>query len=77
MVYNIKNKIALYRSIKKYSQQKLADKAHITRPYLSDIENCKKKPSCDVALRIARALETPVEEIFFDCNVHYSLPKEV
>lgn len=71
-VYTIKNKVALYRNRKNYSQQKLADEANITRPYLSYIENNKKKPSCDVALRIAQALGVSVEEIFFNNTVNHS-----
>ncbi|WP_242950724.1 helix-turn-helix transcriptional regulator [Clostridium grantii] len=71
-MYTIENNIALYRTSKSYSQQILANKARITRPYLSNIENGKKKPSCDVALRIAKALEVSVEELFFNKAVHYS-----
>ncbi|BDR81064.1 helix-turn-helix transcriptional regulator [Clostridium tetani] len=67
------NKIAFYRSIKKYSQQKLAKEVGITRPYLSDIENCKKKPSCHIALKIAKVLDVSVEEIFFNKSVNYSI----
>ena len=58
------NKIAEIRQMKKLSQDKLAQKANITRPYLSDLENNKKKPSYEVANRIAKALEKPMEEIF-------------
>ncbi len=70
------NKIAEIRQMKKLSQDKLAQKANITRPYLSDLENNKKKPSYEVANRIAKALEKPMEEIFFDDNVNYNIQNQ-
>ncbi|MEQ8235280.1 MAG: helix-turn-helix domain-containing protein [Syntrophomonadaceae bacterium] len=48
----------------------LAHHIGISRPYLSDIENCKRQLSGQVMLKIARYLEVPVEEIFFADNVH-------
>lgn len=52
------------------TQEWLAKEAGITRPYLSEIENGKVNPGTDVALKIARALETTVESLFFDHSVH-------
>ena len=70
------NKIAEIRQMKKLSQDKFAQKTNITRPYLSDLENNKKKPSYEVANCIAKALEKPMEEIFFDDNVNYNIQNQ-
>lgn len=62
----IGNKIAEYRQKVGMSQQELADKAKITRPYLSLIENGKQEViGSDVMFRIADALNVPYYEIFF------------
>lgn len=60
----MENKIAVYRNSKKISQAELAKKVGISRPYLSNIENSKKEPSCNIALKIAIALNKKVEDIF-------------
>lgn len=72
---SLKNNIAAIRKEKKMTQQRLADKLGIKRPYLSDIENCKYQPGGALMLNIARELNTAVEEIFFTDNVQYSLRK--
>ena len=47
------------------TQQQLCDQAGIcSKGHLSDIENLKKEPKVFAAKRIARALETTVEELF-------------
>lgn len=66
------NKITEYRTKKNMTQDALAEKANITRPYLSDLENNKKKPSFEVADRIAKALGEPVDAIFFGESVNHS-----
>ncbi|MDR4983547.1 helix-turn-helix transcriptional regulator [Bacillus cereus] len=48
------------------SQEILAKKVGITRQYLSEIENRKKQPSVIIAVKIAKALNTRVEDIFFE-----------
>ncbi|PER23524.1 helix-turn-helix transcriptional regulator [Bacillus cereus] len=48
------------------SQVILAKKVGITRQYLSEIENRKKQPSVIIAVKIAKALNTKVEDIFFE-----------
>ena len=61
----MKNKIAEYRKKIGMSQQELADKAKIARPYLSYIENGKQEViGSDVMFRIADALNVPYHEIF-------------
>lgn len=61
----MRNKIAEYRHKVGMTQQELADKAHITRTYLSFLETQKQKVvGSDVMFRIADALNVPYYEIF-------------
>ncbi len=46
-----------------YSQEKLANIAEIDRTYLPDVENGKRNVSLLVASKIAKALDTPIEEL--------------
>ena len=46
------------------SQDMLAKKAKVSRPYLSNVENLKAQPSVGAAIRIAKALNKRVEDIF-------------
>ncbi|MDR7073335.1 helix-turn-helix domain-containing protein [Fictibacillus barbaricus] len=45
------------------SLTKLADKAGISKGYLSSIENHKTNPSAQTIQKIAKALEVPVEQL--------------
>jgi putative transcriptional regulator len=46
------------------TQQELADKVGVTRQTINAIELGKYSPSLEVAFRIARAFEVPLEEVF-------------
>ena len=46
------------------SQQGLADVLGVSRQTIIAIERCKYAPSLDLALKIARHFNKPVEEIF-------------
>lgn len=46
------------------SQEQLARQARIGHSTISEIEAGKHNPTVDVALKIARALEKTVEELF-------------
>lgn len=48
------------------TQAELAKKLKISVSYLSALENERKPVNVSLAIRIARALKTTVEEIFFD-----------
>lgn len=52
------------------SHELLAQKAGISRPAVSHIENGKRRPSLMVALKIARALEVELSKA-----LHESIPK--
>ncbi len=67
----INNRVREIRKEQGITQAALAKKVGITRPYLSDIENCKRQVSGEVMLKIARNLQMKVEEIFFAGDVHH------
>lgn len=46
------------------TQQELADKVGVTRQTIIAIENAKYSPSLELAFRIARAFNVPLEEVF-------------
>jgi putative transcriptional regulator len=51
------------------TQQELADKTGVTRQTIVAIENGKYSPTLELAFRIARIFNTPLEEVFsFDPN---------
>jgi len=47
------------------TQQQLAEKVHVTRQTIVAIEKGKYAPSLELAFRIARAFDVPLEEVFF------------
>lgn len=61
----MENKINKVINRKKMSQSELAQKVGIKREYLNRIINNHISPSVYLAIRIARALKIPVEELFF------------
>jgi putative transcriptional regulator len=46
------------------TQQELADKVRVTRQTIIAIESAKYSPSLELAFRIARAFNVPLEEVF-------------
>lgn len=46
------------------TQQQLADKTGVTRQTIVAIENGKYSPTLELAFRIARVFDTPLEEVF-------------
>lgn len=47
------------------TQQQLADKVGVTRQTIVALEKGNYSPSLELAFRIARAFELPLEEVFF------------
>ncbi len=47
------------------TQQQLAEQVHVTRQTIVAIEKGKYSPSLELAFRIARAFDVPLEEVFF------------
>lgn len=58
------NKVRECRKNKGWSQEDLALRAKVSQPTISDIERERYVPRVDVALLIARALQSTVEELF-------------
>lgn len=59
------NRVAEIRKERGLSQQELAEKANVSRPYLSIIEtNQNKTVSNSIMFRIAKALGVGIETIF-------------
>ena len=58
------NKIRVYRSINKISQQDLALKLSVSRQTINAIENDKYSPSLELALNMAQLFECKVEDLF-------------
>ncbi|MEB6179477.1 hypothetical protein IGI71_001583 [Enterococcus sp. DIV1279b] len=69
------NSIRIMRMSKGLTQTELADKANISRPYLAGIEKGENNPSAQIALAIAKALNTTVESIFL-LDMSYKNDKE-
>lgn len=60
----MKNKIRELRRELEWRQEDLARKAGVTRQTINAIENDKYNPTLVLAMRLARLLKTPVEELF-------------
>lgn len=60
----MKNNIRLLRKARGLRQEDMARLLGVTRQTIIAIENEKYNPTLDLAMRIARLLERPVEEIF-------------
>lgn len=60
----MKNNIRKLRRERGLRQEDLAQILGVTRQTIIAIENDKYNPTLELAMKIARFLETPVEEIF-------------
>jgi len=60
----MKNRIRVLRAELRLSQKVLAEKTGVSRHAIMAIENQKHDPSITLASRIARALKTPLGEVF-------------
>jgi putative transcriptional regulator len=58
------NKIKVFRAMHNWTQETLAVKVGVTRKTINTIENGKFIPSTYLALKIARAFNVSVEDIF-------------
>jgi len=60
----MRNKIKVYRAMHDMTQEELAELLRVTRRTVNSIERGKYNPSIEVAFRIAKLFDVPVEEIF-------------
>lgn len=58
------NRIRELRKAQGYRQEDLAEAVGVTRQTIIAIENNKYDPSLELAMRLARLLGTPVEDLF-------------
>jgi putative transcriptional regulator len=58
------NRIKEFRERKGINQAELARRLGISRSYLNKLENGKSDPSIRLAVRIAQALDTTLNDIF-------------
>jgi putative transcriptional regulator len=60
----LRNRIKVFRAMKDWTQEELAHRVGVTRKTINTVENGKFVPSAYLALKIARAFEVSVEEVF-------------
>ncbi len=60
----MKNRIRELRAERGWRQEDLARKAGVTRQTINAIENDKYNPTLALAMRLARLLKTPMEQLF-------------
>lgn len=60
----MKNRIKEFRKAKKCRQEDLAAALGVSRQTIIAVENNKYNPSLELAMKMARYLETTVEELF-------------
>ena len=60
----MKNRIKALRKSRGYRQEDLAEALEVSRQTIIAIENDKYNPTLELAMKLARYLETTVEELF-------------
>jgi putative transcriptional regulator len=60
----IKNTLKVHRARMDWTQEELAHKIGVTRKTVNTIENGVYVPSTYLALKMARAFQVPVEDLF-------------
>ncbi len=60
----MKNRLKELRAKFNITQEELAQRAKVTRQTIIAIEAGKYSPSLELAFRLARILDTPIEEMF-------------
>ncbi|MGK0468375.1 helix-turn-helix transcriptional regulator [Clostridium sp.] len=60
----MKNRVKEYRKQYKLTQEELAKKLGVTRQTIIAVENDKYNPTLELAMRLARYLNTTIEELF-------------
>lgn len=53
-----------YRQLKELTQEELALKVNVRRETIARLENAKYNPSLELAVRISKELDTPIENLF-------------
>ena len=53
-----------YRQLKELTQEELATKVNVRRETIARLENAKYNSSLELAVKISRELDTPIETLF-------------
>ena len=53
-----------YRQFNELTQEELAKKVNVRRETIARLENVKYNPSLELAVRISKELNTPIEKLF-------------
>ncbi|GAA0713892.1 helix-turn-helix transcriptional regulator [Paraclostridium ghonii] len=53
-----------YRLFKELTQEELANRVNVRRETIARLESAKYNPSLELAMRISKELNTPIEELF-------------
>jgi putative transcriptional regulator len=65
MAMGLNNRLRKIRREKDLTQQALAQAVDVTRQTVIAVEKGRFRPSVELALRMARALDTPLERLFW------------
>jgi len=60
----MKNRIKVFRAMRNMTQEELAGQLRVTRRTINSIEGGKYNPSIEVAFRMTKQFNVPVEELF-------------
>jgi len=60
----MKNRIKVYRALRNLTQEALADQLGVTRQTILAIEKEKYDPSLELAFRISRLFNVPIDKMF-------------
>lgn len=63
MVMFISN-LKRYRQFNELTQEELAIKVNVRRETIARLENAKYNPSLELAVKISKVLNTPIEKLF-------------
>ncbi|KMY81001.1 MULTISPECIES: helix-turn-helix transcriptional regulator [Leuconostoc] len=61
----VKTNIKTYRTIKELTQEDLANLVGVRRETIMRLENAKYNPSLELAVNIAKELDTTIEKLFY------------
>lgn len=62
----MKNRLKVLRAERDWSQAELAGRLQVSRQSINAIETGRQEPSLEVAYRIARLFDLPVDHVFED-----------
>ena len=61
---NFISNLKKYRQFNELTQEDLANKVNVRRETIARLENAKYNPSLELAVRISKELDTPIEKLF-------------